>query len=169
MPVKLGKPGSTPYHHAASVMGSDTVSSFNLELRPVSPMLPAPDFSYPSKKGKGRAPKEDKGHRAPKEDKGHRAPKEDKNHDAPPPATEIFVQEEVFVHEEITNPSPPPHPDSLIREEVFNALEYCGFLDIRLAALYRWAVGVVWSMQMFRQRWVLVPFIRQGFSPFSFD
>jgi hypothetical protein len=46
----------------------------------------------------------------------------------------------------------PSHPDSVIREEVFNHLEYCGFLDIRQAFLFRWAVTVVWSMHMFRQK-----------------
>lgn len=46
----------------------------------------------------------------------------------------------------------PPHPDSVIRDEVFNHLEYCGFLDIRQAFLFRWAVTVVWSMHMLRQK-----------------
>jgi len=43
------------------------------------------------------------------------------------------------------------HPDSVIREEVFNQLAFCGFLDIRQAFLFRWAVSVVWSMHIFRQ------------------
>lgn len=47
----------------------------------------------------------------------------------------------------------PPHPDSVIRDEVFNHLEYCGFLDIRQAFLFRWAVTVVWSMHMLRQNY----------------
>lgn len=47
-----------------------------------------------------------------------------------------------------------PHPDASIREEVFNELAYCGFLDVRQATLFRWAVTVVWSMHMFRQKLV---------------
>lgn len=45
----------------------------------------------------------------------------------------------------------PPHPDALVKEEVFNGLAYCGFLDIKTAFLFRWAVGVAWAMQVYRQ------------------
>lgn len=58
-----------------------------------------------------------------------------------------------------------PHPDATLREEVFNELAYCGFLDVRQATLFRWAVGVVWSMHMFRQ--VHCSFNHRSFVPSS--
>jgi hypothetical protein len=47
-----------------------------------------------------------------------------------------------------------PHPDVLVKEKVFNALAHCGFLDIKQAFLFRWAVGVAWDMQVTRQQYV---------------
>lgn len=44
----------------------------------------------------------------------------------------------------------PPHPDTVVREEVFNHLAYCGFLDQTLEHLYRWAVLVIWDMQVYK-------------------
>jgi hypothetical protein len=43
---------------------------------------------------------------------------------------------------------------AVVKEEVFNTLAYCGFLDIKQAFLYRWAVGVAWDMQVYRQTYV---------------
>ncbi|KAG8807875.1 hypothetical protein FRC17_004219 [Serendipita sp. 399] len=45
----------------------------------------------------------------------------------------------------------PLTPDQKARNEVFDHLAYCGFLDVKLAALYRWAANVVWDIQLYRQ------------------
>ncbi|KAG8819376.1 hypothetical protein FRC18_012106 [Serendipita sp. 400] len=45
----------------------------------------------------------------------------------------------------------PITPDQQARNEVFDHLAYGGFLDVKLASLYRWAAGVIWDIQLFRQ------------------
>ena len=71
--------------------------------------------------------------------------------DCKPVSSRIESASKVTEEEEMEE----PHPDAQIREEVFDELSYCGFLDVRQASLFRWAVGVVWSMYMFRQTYVL--------------
>ena len=113
-----GPPGSTPYHYAGSIAGSEYESSDSSSA--IVPPLPVAaseaDFCYtPEVEGPFHLK----------------------------PASSVSALSDV---------REPSHPDSVIREEVFNHLEYCGFLDIRQAFLFRWAVTVVWSMHMYRQK-----------------